>query len=213
MDWLWAPPKIRCKARFYKKARKSQRAEDFSWAFDTNPYARLLGELASYGVRGILSDWVRSFLMGRTMTVVVDGEESAEPINVLSGVTQGTVMGPYYSLCRLMTSLIKCPQVPSVDYLQMTACYTGPYTHWRTSSSCSMILMHLKGGPSCGVCGSIKRSATSCMFAELSPPKCHILYDLCDTALLSVMDSKYLGIRLSEDFGWGVQVDAVWKKG
>ena len=37
----------------------------------------------------------------------------------------------YYSLCISMTSLIKCPQVPSVDYLQMTACYTGPYTHWR----------------------------------------------------------------------------------
>ena len=81
---------------------------------------------------------------------------------------------PYYSLCIAMTSLIKCPQVPSVDYLQMTACYTGQYTHWRTSLSCSVILMHFRGGPSCGVCGSIRRSATSCTFAELSPPKCHI---------------------------------------
>ena len=78
---------------------------------------------------------------------------------------------PYYSLCILMISLTKCPQVPSVDYLQMTACYTGPYTHWRTSSSCNVILMHFRGGPSCGVCGSIRRSATSCTFAELSPPK------------------------------------------
>ena len=73
-----------------------------------------------------------------------------------------------------MTSLIKCPQVLSVDYLQMTACYTGPYTHWRTSSSCSVILMHFRGGRSCGVCGSIRRSATSCTFAGLSPPKCPI---------------------------------------
>ena len=119
---------------------------------------------------------------------------------------------PYYSLCILMTSLIKCPQVPSVDYLQMTAYYTIPYTHWRTSPSCSMILMHFRGGPSCGVCGSIWRSATSCTFAELSLPKCPIFYELWDTVLLSVTDSKYLGIRLSEDLGWGVQVDAACKK-
>ena len=147
---------------------------DFSHAFDTVPHERLLGKLASYGVGGILNDWVRSFLSGRTMTVVVDGDESAQPINVLSGVPQVTVLAPYYSLCILMTSLIKSPQVPSVDYLQMTAFYTGPYTHWRTNSSCSVILMHFRGGPSCGVCGSNWRSATSCTFAELSPPKCHI---------------------------------------
>ena len=119
---------------------------------------------------------------------------------------------PYNSLCILMTSLTKCPQVPSLGYLQMTACYTSTYTHWRTSSSCSMILMHFRGGPSCGVCGSIRRSATSCTFTELSPPKYHIFYELCDTVLISVTDSKYLGIRLSEDPAWGVQVDAACKK-
>ena len=125
----------------------------------------------SYGVRGILNDWVRGFLSGRTMTLVVDGEESAEPINVLLGVPQGTVLAPYYSLCILMTPLIKCPQVLSVEYFQMTACYTGPYTHWRTSSSCSVIVMHFRVGKICGVCSSIRKSATSCTFAELRPQK------------------------------------------
>ena len=67
---------------------------EFARAFDTVPHEQLLGKLASYGVREILNDWVRSFLSGRTMTVVVDGEESAEPINMLSGVPQGTVLGP-----------------------------------------------------------------------------------------------------------------------
>ena len=37
-------------------------------------------------------------------------------------------------------------------------------------------------------------------------------YELCDTVLLSVTNSKYLGIRLSEDLGWGVQVDAACNK-
>ena len=119
---------------------------------------------------------------------------------------------PYYSLCILMTSLIKCPRVLSVDYFQMTACYTGPYTHWRTSSSCSVIVMHFRVGPSCGVCGSIRKSATPCTFADLRPQKCPIFYELCDIMLLSVTDSKHLGTRLSEDLGWGVQVDTACKK-
>ena len=76
--------------------------------------------------------------------------------------------------CNSVIPIPICPKVPSVDYLQMIACYTGPYTHWKTGSSCSVILIHFRSGPSCGVCGSIGRSVISCLFAELSPPKCPI---------------------------------------
>ena len=60
---------------------------------------------------------------------------------------------------------------------------------------------------------------------RFNPKKCYIMhvrraesskmsyfYEFCDTVLLSVTDSKYLGIRLSEDLSWGVQVDAACKK-
>ena len=66
---------------------------DFSRAFDTVPHERLMGKLASCGIHGPINDWIRAFLTGRTMSVVVDGEGS-DTARVLSGVPQGTVLGP-----------------------------------------------------------------------------------------------------------------------
>ncbi len=40
-----------------------------------------------------LNGWIEAFLTGRTQRVVVDGEASA-PASVLSGVPQGSVLGP-----------------------------------------------------------------------------------------------------------------------
>ena len=44
-------------------------------------------------IRDQLSNWITSFLLGRTQQVVCDGCTS-ESANVLSGVPQGSVLGP-----------------------------------------------------------------------------------------------------------------------
>ena len=67
---------------------------DFSRAFDTVPHRRLISKLTSYGVKGQVLTWIDSFLSDRKMTVVVDGHTAKESIRVLSGVPQGTVLGP-----------------------------------------------------------------------------------------------------------------------
>ena len=66
---------------------------DFSKAFDRVPHARLLKKLEYVGVQGQTLQWIQSFLHGRTQRVVVDGVAS-EPSAVLSGVPQGSVLGP-----------------------------------------------------------------------------------------------------------------------
>ena len=66
---------------------------DFSKAFDRVPHQRLLSKIEYYGVRGNTKRWIASFLRGRCQRVVVDGSSSG-PSNVISGVPQGSVLGP-----------------------------------------------------------------------------------------------------------------------
>ena len=70
---------------------------DFSKAFDKVDHSTLLLKMHNYGIRGCLLDWASSFLRGRTQRVLVDGALS-DPHPVLSGVPQGTVLGPLFFL-------------------------------------------------------------------------------------------------------------------
>ena len=66
---------------------------DFAKAFDTVPHRRLLKKLNAYGIRGLTLDWIKSFLSDRHQYVKVNDKLSKEG-KVLSGVPQGSVLGP-----------------------------------------------------------------------------------------------------------------------
>jgi hypothetical protein len=53
----------------------------------------LLHKFHHYSIRGNTLNWIERFLSNRKQVVVVDGELSDEA-NVLSGVQQGSVLGP-----------------------------------------------------------------------------------------------------------------------
>lgn len=66
---------------------------DFQKAFDTVPHYRLIIKLERLGIKGKLLDLIRDFLCDRSMKVYVDGKYSTIK-KVLSGVPQGSVLGP-----------------------------------------------------------------------------------------------------------------------
>ena len=66
---------------------------DFEKAFDKVPHRRLLSKLHSYGVNEELILWINSFLCGRTQCVKINSSIS-DPKPVLSGIPQGSVLGP-----------------------------------------------------------------------------------------------------------------------
>ena len=66
---------------------------DFSKAFDSIVFDKLLYKLSLYGISGNLLNWIEHFLKGRSQCVAVDGCLPAVS-EVLSGVPQGSVLGP-----------------------------------------------------------------------------------------------------------------------
>ena len=60
---------------------------------DKVPHRRLLYKLGYYGIRGSTHKWISSWLSERSQKVVLDGQAS-DPVPVLSGVPQGSVLGP-----------------------------------------------------------------------------------------------------------------------
>ena len=67
---------------------------DLSAAFDTIDHSTLLSRLStSFGVSGAALAWLTSYLTNRAQTVRI-GSVSSEPSICLSGVPQGSVLGP-----------------------------------------------------------------------------------------------------------------------
>ena len=66
---------------------------DLSKAFDSVPHVPLLHHLKDTGLNPYIVQWIAFYLLNRKQYVVVQGESSTDT-SVVSGVPQGSVLGP-----------------------------------------------------------------------------------------------------------------------
>ena len=124
---------------------------DLEKAFDTPPHELLKCKLHGYGISGKTLVWTDSFLCNRQQRVVVNGAKS-QWAPVLSGVLQGTVLGPvlfslYINDIMVGTESEICLFADDcVCYRQIDTCVA-----LKTHRNSKRILINWANGPGNGV--------------------------------------------------------------
>ena len=183
---------------------------DFEKAFDKVPHSRLLYKLDYYGVRGKVNNWIKAFLSKRKQQVVLEGVKSGQE-DVLSGVPQGTVLGPLLFLTyindmpectdsnvrlfaddSLLYRVIRLPEDSKQLKLDLLA-----LERWEKEWLMSF---------NAGKCSVIRITPKSRKAKETN-------YTLHGQTLAVEESSKYLGVTLTNDLSWNKHVENVAAKG
>ena len=97
---------------------------DFSKAFDKVDHAILLKKLKAIGITGKAGKWILDFLSERYQQVIVNNQKSSKS-KVVSGVPQGSVLGPLLFL--VMINDINQDIESSISLLPMIPESVGAY--------------------------------------------------------------------------------------
>ena len=214
---------------------------DFEKAFDTPPHELLKSKLFSYGIDGKILKWIDSFLCFRKQRVVVNGVNS-DWAPVLSGVPQGTVLGPLlFSLyindissdteseIRLFADDCVCyreiKDEEDTIKLQRDIDRLGSWARkWDMRFQpvkCNMMQLTRKLQRDIDRLGSWARKwdmrfqPVKCNMMQLTRrriKKIHASYTLEGTDLENVESIKYLGVTITSDLRWNTHVSYVCTK-
>ena len=178
---------------------------DFSKAFDTVPHKRMLGKLSHYGIKGPVLRWIGAFLADRTQQVVIEGTHSP-PAPVLSGVPQGTVLGPLLFLCHIndLPSVANCQVRLFADDCLMFSSEVD-----QVSSQRDLTALERWGDT-----WVMKFNAQKCQIMTIARGRRRLshFYTLCGHIPESVQEAKYLGIIVSDELSWSPYVHSVFNR-
>ena len=176
---------------------------DFSKAFDTVAHNRLLAKLQAYGITSKTQNWICKWLKFRSQRVVIDGEISKE-VPVLSGVPQGTVLGPLMFLLYIndissdITSQIRLFADDCVLYREI-----------NSEADTKLLQKDLDKLVSWSHTWQMQFNTDKChslsIHRKQNPIQC--TYTMENKNLTAVQSHPYLGIELQQDFKWTKQIE------
>ena len=182
---------------------------DFAKAFDSVPHRRLMKKMESYGIQGDIKKWIESFLSGRTQIVKVNGAES-KVAPVLSGIPQGSVLGPILFVIYIDDLLenIKSEGLLFADDTKIFKQITSREDALILQSDLNLLEQWSKN-----------------WLLNFHPDKCHVLtlgkfdnirhahrYNIYDTELEHVFEEKDLGIIMDGDLSFEEHISLKVKK-
>ena len=186
---------------------------DFSKAFDRVSHPILLEKLRCLGFRGQLISWIRDFLTGRTMKVMVK-DTLSEPAEVLSGVPQGSVLGPVLFLLFInhVAATLTCKYKVFADDLKIYTCLdlSGASDDQEQSFQSDVTRLH-QTSDSWGLRLNLKKCAVLCFRRRYHPIACPT-YKLEDSPIPPVTSQTDLGIIVDKDLKFHEHARATARK-
>ena len=180
---------------------------DFAKDFDEVPHRRLL---QYYGIRGSTHKWIPSWLSKRFQKVVLDGQAS-DPVPVLSGVPQGSVLGPVLFLIfinYLPENIRSSVRLFSDDCVL--------YRNIESPMDYQILQDDLNSLAQWETDWQMKFNVANChsMRVTRHSPDQHIQFDntLLQQKLEQVQTAKYLGLTITDDLDWGQHISEISAK-
>ena len=181
---------------------------DFSKAFDKVDHNLLTYKLFKLGIDIKSVSWITSFLKNRSQTVAVEGYKSLS-VPVMSGVPQGSVLGP----CLFLAYINDLPDSLK-SRVRLFADDTIVYLTINSKSDPETLQNDLLTLEKWEENWSMEFNADKCEVIRISKKKNNIIYPykLHNTELKTTNNAKYLGVTLSNDFKFSTHIDNVSSK-
>ena len=180
-----------------------------SRAFESNSHDVLISKLhKTYGIRASLLQWITSFLTGRRQCVVFRGA-SSDWTNVLSGVPQGSVLGPL-----LFSIYANDLHLHLKSTIYAYADDTFIFRELKTDNDISVLQSDLDSLNWWSKNNSL----------QLNPSKCQVMcitrrrdkpvasYNVNNNTLETCDSLRLLGVTVSSDLSWNCHVNNITKK-
>ena len=178
-------------------------------AFDKVAHSRLVHKLEYYGVRGKLLIWLESFLNNRTQQVVVEGKFSP-PCEVLSGVPQGSVLGPVLFLIYInnISLNIHSELRLFIDDILIYRPIINPVTdHVLLQDDLNTLIEW-------AMTWQMDFNISKCNILQITMHRnvSNFVYKMRDTPLMKVDKYCYLGVYLQNKLSWTSHIDYILHK-
>ena len=181
---------------------------DFSKAFDRVAHMRLCHKLAHLGIKGSLLKWIECFLSDRMQHVIVNGERSLDS-RVISGVPQGSVLGPLLFLCYIndITSGIS-------SAIKLYADDVLIYRVVNCTDDCKMLQRDLDTLQTWAHKWNMSFNSAKCEFLQVSNKQSILSfpYTIQNTSIREVTQAKYLGVTLNNKLTWSNHISNITNK-
>ena len=181
---------------------------DFSKAFDKVSHPHLPHKLSYYGITGPLLNWISDFLKDRVQQVLLHNDRS-QFCNVLSGVPQGSVLGP-------LLFLLYINDLPS-NVTSKIRLYADDVILYREIHSAEDIIRLQKDLDIIAQWAHtwlMKLNLTKYEHITITNKKNPInsMYNINSHFLSKVNSAKYLGVTFTHNLSWHDHVVAICNK-